>query len=136
MNNHFSNRRDVEQYVEESLGEWAEGFNIEGIVDQLAADCDEYLYDGNHDDFDDDYFWTVVDAHAICEQQLVSAAARQQYLTNEPGADESIFIRDNAGYQMRAPETQIHIARELGRAEHRALGIAAHPYDREEQEMK
>lgn len=55
------NRQDIAHQVSLSLGDHHEDFDIDGIVDDLAAAHDGEL--NSIDDFDSESYWAIVETH-------------------------------------------------------------------------
>lgn len=57
------NRQDIAHQVSLTLGDHAEDYNIDAIVDDLIAAHDGKLT--SIDDFDSQSYWAIVEAHDI-----------------------------------------------------------------------
>lgn len=55
------NRQDIAQQVATTLGDHANDFNVDGIVEDLIAAHDGDLT--SIDDFDSESYWAIVETH-------------------------------------------------------------------------
>lgn len=55
------NRQDIAHQVSTTLGDHADDFNIDGIVDNLIAAHDGQI--DSIDDFDSQSYWAIVESH-------------------------------------------------------------------------